>query len=475
MYFPLFLNITKSKFLIIGAGNIALAKLETIVEFTSNIRIVAQDFIPEVKELAINNNLEYIVDSYDEKYLQDSQIIIAATNDNEINNKITADATKLHKLINVVDDVANSQFIFGSYVKRGQVVISASTSGVSPVLARLLKKKLQEILPENFNLLSDFLVKNRQFVRDKLTDLQARRLFWQEALEGVIANEVMLGNSNKAQQLLEEKLNNHQNQKEAAVYFISAGPGDPELMTLKAVRLLARADIILYDRLVSPEILSYGRKDALKINVGKKRDFHRYKQEEINQLIKEHALKGNIVARLKGGDASLFAHLSEEINTIADLGITYQIVPGVTAASGAAAYAGIPLTSRDKNKSVRFLTIYKEDLIDNNYWQELAKTTDSLVLYMSSHNLGQIVDNLLKFNKNKTTPLAVIEQATTPFQKSFFTNLGDFKNDLENQKFISPSLVIIGDIINQRQKHHHWREEGLSGNYFKEIEARNDA
>jgi len=394
MYFPLFLNISQLKFLIIGAGNVGLAKLETILEFSENITVISKNIAPQTAELIAKHKLKFIQDPYDQKQLADFDIIIAATNDSDTNHQISLDAKSQKKLINVVDDPKNSQFIFGASLKRGKIILSAATSGVSPVLARLLKQKLQNLLPENFSFLSDFLAQNKELVKEKLSDLQARRVFWQEAISGLIAEEVLLGNFKKAQKLLEEKLENFSNKKEAAVYFIGAGPGDPELLTIKGMNLLSSADVVLYDRLVSPLILAHARKDALKINVGKTRDFHRYSQEEINQLLQKFAREGNIVARLKGGDASIFAHLSEEIDAISALNIPYQIVPGITAASAAAAYAGIPLTSRNSNKSVRFLTIYKNDLLDLNYLQELARSEDTLALYMSSHNMNEISQRL---------------------------------------------------------------------------------
>lgn len=468
MYFPLFLNVTKVKFLIVGAGKVALAKLETILEFSDNILVVSKEISPQVLELISAQKIKFIQTSYDKKYLADADIIVAATDDRKVNRQIAEDAKAQNKLVNVVDDPENSRFIFGASLKRGDVIASVATSGISPVLARLLKQKLQNILPENLAFLSEFLAQNKELVKKKLSDLQARRIFWHDVIQGAIANEVLLGNSKKAQKLLEEKLQKSANKKEAAVYFIGAGPGDPELITLKGVNLLSRADVVLFDRLVSPQILSHARKDALKINVGKTRDTHRYSQDEINQLIRKFASEGNIVARLKGGDTSIFAHLSEEIDAIKDLKIPYQIVPGITAASGAASYAGIPLTSRNSNKSVRFLTIYKNDLIDEAYWQELAKSDDTLVLYMSSHNLSEISAQLIRAKKNPLTPLAIIEQATTPFQKTYITNLQNF-ND---QKFTSPALVIIGDVVNQHEQYR-WLEENLDGTYFKKLEARN--
>lgn len=468
MYFPIFLNISNRKFLVIGAGQIALAKLETVLEFGGDVTVLA----PEILEQIAENNVKIITDFYDKKYLSDFDIIIAATDNKSVNEQIAKDAKAQNKLINAVDEIDYSEFIFGSNFKRGKIILSAATSGISPVLARLLKKKLQNLLPENFVYLDEFLKRNKKLVKDKLSNIQARRLFWQKVIEGVIGQEVLSGNINKAQILLEEILQNSANKKEAAVYFISAGPGDPDLFTFKGANLLSKADVVLYDRLVAPEILAYARRDAVKINVGKTKDLHRYQQEEINQLLRKYAKAGNIVARLKGGDAAIFGRLSEEIAAIYDLNIPYQIVPGITAASGAAAYSGISLTSRNSNRSIRFLTIYNDDLVDELYWRELAKSNDSLALYMSSHNLNSIVNHLILAGKSSKTPLAVIEQATTKFQKTFVSNLENFNRDFSKKKFISPSIVIIGDVVDERYA---WRDEVLTGKYFQDLEVRNVA
>ncbi len=466
MYFPIFLNISKIRFLIVGAGNIALAKLETIAEFSDNILVVGKDFDAQIEDFANKKQIKLIKDSYDKKYLAQADIIVAATDDGVVNKQISIDAKAENKLINSVDDPHNSNFIFGANIKRDEIILAISTSGVSPVLARLLKQRLQKLLPENLTLLGEFLSKNKELAKEKLSDLQARRLFWQEVIDGVIGEEVLLGNVKKAQNLLEEKLLNAKNSREAAVYFIGAGPGDPELITLKAIKLLSKADVVLYDRLVSPEILAYTRKDAVKINVGKTRDKHLFQQEEINNLIRKYALEGNVVARLKGGDTAIFAHLGEEIEAIIDLKIPYQVVPGITAASGAAAYAGIPLTARNSNKSVRFLAMYKQDFASNEYWIDLAKSEDSLVFYMSSHNLGEITGNLVKYGKNPTTPIAIIEQATTIYQKTYITTIGDFIAKFGEKKFISPSIAIVGEVVGLGNK---WYEENLDGIYFQKI------
>jgi uroporphyrin-III C-methyltransferase/precorrin-2 dehydrogenase/sirohydrochlorin ferrochelatase len=470
-YFPLFLETKTTNFLVIGAGNIGLAKLQSILEFGGNTVILAQNASDDALDFIKENKIKFWQRSYKAKYLQGFDVIVGATNDPQINKQISKDAKVLGKLVNVVDEPGNSNFIFGASIKKGSITTAISTSGLSPVLARFLKNKLTLALPKNMDFLEKFISKNRNLVKKKLSNLQARRLFWQEALEGQIASEIESGNQDKAQNLLDDKLSKNNNQKQSAVYFIGAGPGDTELVTLKAIKLLSHADVVLYDRLVADEILQYARKDALKINVGKVKDLHRCSQDEIGDLIRKYALQGNIVARLKGGDPSIFGRLDEEINAIANLKIPYQIVPAVSSAIGAAATAGIPLTARNIARGVRFLTVYKNDLEADEYWRDLAKTNDSLVFYMSSHHLELISKNLLKFGKDKTTPIAIIEQGTTKFQKTYISNIGDFSKDFGDKKFISPSLAIIGEVVKNHQKYK-WQEEATDGVYFKSLRPR---
>lgn len=284
MYFPIFININKIKFLIVGAGNVALAKLEAILEFGNgeNITLISKDFLPLTEKLAIDNSVKVTKDLYDEKYLSDFDVVIAATDDRQVNQKVADDAKKLGKIVNAVDDPANSDFIFGANAKFGDIIVSTGSRGVSPVLSRLIKQKIQALLPKNLTQISDFLAKNKELSRAKIKDLQTRRLFLQDVIEGPIANEIDTGNEQKAQELFEKNIEEvaGAEKNNAAVYFIGAGPGDPDLITLKAIKLLSRADIVLYDRLVAEDILSYARKDAIKINVGKTRDFHLYSQEK---------------------------------------------------------------------------------------------------------------------------------------------------------------------------------------------------
>ncbi len=467
-YFPLFYNLKKKSLLIVGGGRIALAKLETLVEYSSNITLVALDFLADTKELAEQYDLKLITADYADIGIANYDVIIGATDDHKLNEDIARDASSQGKIVNIVDDPAKSDFIFPAIVKRNDFIVAISSGGVSPVLARLVKQKIEKIIPASFTKLDEFIKSVRAKVKAKLTEVQPRRIFWQEVLESEIVEEITAGNTKKAEKKLLSKLNQSADNDNAAVYFIGAGPGDPDLMTLKAIRLLSRADIVLYDRLVAPQILNYARKDALKISVGKTKDHHHKSQAEINELLRQYVKEGNIVARLKGGDTAIFAHLAEEIAAIKEFKVPFQVVPGVSSANGAAAYSGIPLTIRNQVKAVRFLTLYKEDIYNEAYWQDMARSNDTLVFYMSASQVEMIVANLLKFAKNPDTGVAVIEQATTEFQKTYVSSLKDFTKKYSGTKFVSPSIVIIGEAVAEIE-HYKWFEENLTGKYFADF------
>jgi uroporphyrin-III C-methyltransferase/precorrin-2 dehydrogenase/sirohydrochlorin ferrochelatase len=366
-YLPLFLNTDKKNIILIGAGAIAFAKLKLIINFTDRVTIVSKEFDTDLLEFTKNYNIKLIKESFREEHLESFNLVVAATNNDVANHKIAECAEKRSMLINIVDNPKLSNFIFGAVATRGKVTIAISSAGVSPVLTRYLKQKIEQVLPLNLTKLGDFLAKYKNLLRVKLTNLQSRRMFWQDVISGPIAQEILANNDKKAEKLLLSQLENTSNDNQSAVYFIGAGPGDPELISLKAIRLISRADIILHDRLVSEDIFNFIRREAVKINVGKTKNLHRYTQAEINELIKKYALEGKIVARVKGGDPTIFAHLEEEIAIVNKLNIPYQVVPAVTAASGVAAYLGISLTKRNEVRGVKYLTLYKEDLINDSY------------------------------------------------------------------------------------------------------------
>ena len=471
-YLPLFLNTDKQNILLIGAGEIAFAKLKLIVNFTDKLTIIAKEFDADLLAFAKNYQITIIKETFNKDHLQGFDLVVAATNNDETNHYIAKYAKKRSMLINIVDNPKLSNFIFGAVTVRGKVTIAISSAGVSPVLTRYLKQKIEQALPLNLSKLGDFLAKYKNLLREKLTNLQARRIFWQDVIAGPIGEEVLANNENKAKELLLKELDKSENHNKAAIYFIAAGPGDPELITLKAIRLISKADIILHDRLVSEEIFNFIRRDAVKINVGKTKDLHRYTQAEINDLIRKYAVQGKIIARVKGGDLAVFAHLEEEIKIAKEVNIPYQLVPGVTAANGVAAYLGIPLTKRDEIRGIKYLTLYKDDLINKEYWQALAKTNDSLVFYMSSHNIYKICKNLTLHGKDKNTPIILVEQGTTIMQKEYAGNLDNFEDLYAGTKFKSPAIIIIGNILH-KYKDYAWREEfDSTDDYFRKLTVR---
>jgi uroporphyrin-III C-methyltransferase/precorrin-2 dehydrogenase/sirohydrochlorin ferrochelatase len=289
--------------------------------------------------------------------------------------------------------------------------------------------------------------------------MQARRLFWDEVIEGPIAQEVLEGNDAKADVLLSEALTERQAASRAAFYLIGAGPGHPDLMTVRGAQLLGLADVILYDRLVPPDALTrYARKEALKIPVGKSAGDHSRTQDEIGELIAQHLCANKIVVRLKGGDPGIYAHATEELEIARQLDVPYQIVPGITAAAGCAAAAGIPLTERDGANSVRFLTAYERNLHDERFWQSLALSPkDTLVFYMTTRQSSFLCRKLLEEGFSPLTPMVVIEQGTTPCHAEYEATLGTFTERYGDRTFITPALLIIGDVVRWRARFS-WKE-----------------
>jgi len=290
-YLPVFLSTDKSKILLVGGGAIAVAKLRLITDFASEITVIAKEIHDEIKLLAESNDFKIIEAEFALHQLGGFDIIVAATDDSKVNAEISKHAKQQNILVNVVDNSSLSNFIFGSVVKRDNLTIAISSNGISPVLTRLIKQKIEHLLPMTLGKLTNFIAKYREQVKQSLTNIQARRLFWQDVIEGKIAEEVYIGNEKKAGELLVGALSDTDDKNKAALYLIGAGPGDPDLITLKASRLIAKADVILYDRLISKELFNFARKEVIKINVGKTKSLHRYRQSEINELIKEYGVK----------------------------------------------------------------------------------------------------------------------------------------------------------------------------------------
>lgn len=477
-YTPLFLRAEMhGPVLIIGGGALAAAKAEALAGVGAHVEILAEKAGPGIQDLAAQHGFPLQEASYTPFCLEGKRIVVAATDNHDTNTQIAADCRARSILVNVVDNPELCDFIFPALVRRGPLQIAISSSGISPVLARLVKQQIEQLIPAEFAKLIAFLDDKKTAIRKRFASIQPRRMFYETLIRGVIAEEALEGNRKNADHLFEQALTAAPDANQAALYLIGAGPGHPELITVKAVRLLSQADVILYDRLVSPLILEqYARKDAQKIAVGKTRCRHLKKQDDIGELIETHLRKGRIVARLKGGDPGIYAHGAEEIAIAKKIGAPCQIVPGITAASGCAAYAGIPLTERDGASALRFITIYNERLQNEEFWYSLRRSqNETLVFYMSTPHYALLCDRLIKVGLSPHTPLLIVEQGTTPFHREYESTLSAFTQDHGNRTFASPCLLIVGDVVRWRTENA-WKEPPQeTGQYFTPLPEENAA
>jgi uroporphyrin-III C-methyltransferase/precorrin-2 dehydrogenase/sirohydrochlorin ferrochelatase len=385
---------------------------------------------------------------FDESDLSDAILVVAATDDLITNERVSVIASKLNIPVNVVDQPHLCSFIMPSIVDRSPIVVAISSGGTSPILTRKLKELNESMIPGRIDKLAELLGSFRGRVKSEIGDFSERVRFWESVLDSEIPELVYSGQDDEARFALDQWLTNPQSDRLGGeVYLVGSGPGDPDLLTLRALRLMHKADVVLYDRLVSPEILLRLRPDAQKIYVGKRSADHAVPQETINEMLARLAKEGNRVLRLKGGDPFIFGRGGEELESLAAAGIPFQIVPGITAASGCASYAGIPLTHRDYSQSVRFLTGHTKDGRVPLEWDILVKEQQTLVFYMGLAGLPHICDQLLKHGMSSTTPVAVIQQGTTQTQKVVVGNLDRIADMALEKEIEAPTIIIIGEVV----------------------------
>ena len=448
-YFPVFIDAQYTHCLIVGAGEVAARKLELILKTPANITVVSPWVSDTVAKLVKDHNITLHHRVFEDADLQGQNLVFVATDKPDVNQYIHDTAHASGILVNVVDNTPLCKFITPSIVDRSPIVIAMSSGGVAPVLLRYIRQKLESVLPHKISLLGDFSEKFRDKVKSALSSVTDRRYFWEDVLDGDIGENVLQGNSRQAEQQLDTALAKYQAGEKPAgqVYLVGAGPGDPDLLTFRALRLMQKADVVVYDRLVSPDILELVRRDAEKIYVGKAKSNHTIPQEEINDLLARLALEGNRVVRLKGGDPFIFGRGGEEIETLIEHGVEFQVVPGITAATGAASYAGIPLTHRDHAQSVTFATGHlRDNSIDLN-WKALAQNQQTLVFYMGLTGLPIICKELIANGLDASTPIALIENATRANQKVVTGTLEDILDNPLTAEVKPPTLIIVGTVV----------------------------
>ena len=450
------MELSKQSVLLIGGGEVAERKLDLLLKANAKLTIISPQFTDYILSLIKNNkNITAITSNYKSEYMDDSfSFVIAATNDESLNEEIASQANQKGILVNVVDKPNICDFIFPSILERGPITVAVSTGGSSPVLARLLRTKLETMIPGAYGRLAKIVSENRIPVRKKLVNSKSNRIFWEQMLNGKFVELVLSGQDNEAVNYLNNEINRFDEEKkgEGEVYLVGAGPGDPDLLTFRALRLMQQADIALFDRLVHPTIIDLIRRDAQKIYVGKQRDNHTVRQEEINNLLVKYAKQGKRVLRLKGGDPFIFGRGGEEIDTLVDNNVSFQVVPGITSASGCSAYSGIPLTHRDHAQSCIFVTGHlKEGKLDLN-WEKLIQPNQTIVFYMGLVSIDIICRQLIANGLDSKTPCALVQQGTTPEQKVYTSTVENMSQLVKEKKPIAPTIFIIGFVVNLREK-----------------------
>lgn len=446
-YFPLFCRLQGRRCLLVGAGDVAERKARLLLDAGADLWVGAIDFSPAFRQWAEQKAVTLLPGHFDPAWLTGSWLVVAATNDDAVNQKVAEAAEKQQIFCNLVDAPQQASAIMPSIVDRSPLMVAVSSGGRAPVLARLLREKLEAMLPQHLGQLAQRAGTLRARVKKQFSSLNARRHFWErffnsERLAQTLAN----GDSKRAEQITDTLFNADLSQQ-GDVALVGAGPGDAGLLTLKGLQLIQQADVIVYDRLVSDEILNLVRRDAERIFVGKRAGHHCVPQEEINQLLCEQALRGKRVVRLKGGDPFIFGRGGEELEALAQLQIPFSVVPGITAASGCAAYSGIPLTHRDHAQSVRLVTGHVQKT-GTLAWQTLAAEQQTLVFYMGLAQAGEIQQQLMKHGMRSDMPVALVENGTSTRQRVVTGTLIELET-LAGQ-VTSPSLMIIGSVVSLR-------------------------
>ena len=451
---PIFIKLQSQHCLVVGGGVVATRKIKQLLTADAQVFVVASDIGDELKNINESGEIHYIKQSYNEEHLEGKQLVIAATNDRQLNTEIAEQAKTKGILVNVVDNPEAGNFILPSIIDRSPIVIAVSTSGVAPVLTKLLSTRIETIVPFSYGKLAALIGQFRSLVKEKIPDRKDRRRFWENVLDGPIAEMFYAGQEKKTLKLLEEQLGNEKPSIDSRgeVYLVGGGPGDPELLTFRALRLMQQADVVLYDRLVAPKILEFVRKDAKRMYVGKERDRHALPQAEINQLLVDLARQGKRVLRLKGGDPFMFGRGGEEIDLLYENNIPFQIVPGITAANGCASYAGIPLTHRDYAQSCLFVTGHLKDGSMNLNWQTLVQPQQTLAVYMGTHSLDILSRKLIKHGMKKSMPAAIIQQGTTGDQNIYLSTVEHLPKVPKENNVKPPSMIIIGAVVSLHKK-----------------------
>lgn len=455
---PIFINITQRLCVVIGGGEVALRKVSLLLRANASVKLFAPEICSQLQALVDAEKITYIPAQFEPQQIHMACLVIAATDDEAVNCAVSVAAKAQNIPVNVVDAPALCTFTMASIVERAPIVIAISSEGTAPVLARYIRTKIETMLPAGYGRIAAIAGEFRDKVKARFATSQERRIFWEGILQGPIVERILAGQESAARLALENAIAEEPDTKQMGeVYLVGGGPGDPDLLTFRALRLMQQCDVCVYDKLVSPEVMDLVRRDAELIYVGKSRDQHTLPQDEINDLLAKLALAGKRVLRLKGGDPFIFGRGGEEIETLMQQKVPFQVVPGISAANGVSSYAGIPLTHRDYAQACLFITGHLKDGTLDLDWVAMSRPRQTVVIYMGLVGLAQICEQLIAHGVSPEMPAAVVQQGTTQRQRVVSATLKDLAQQVAQANIKAPCLTIVGEVVRLRE-HLNWFE-----------------
>lgn len=463
-YLPIFLDLRDRHCLLVGCSETAARKAELLLRAGAHVDVAAPELHEGFARLPHAERLRRVADAFSPEQLDGKDAVIVVEDDAAAAQRVADAARARHIPVNVADKPALCSFILPSIIDRSPIMVAVSSGGESPVLARMLRARLETMIPAAYGRLSALASRYKERVRDVIKPEQ-RRAFWENVFLSPVAEMVFSGRDAEAEKQLADMIEAgaEGDFSRGEVYLVGAGPGNPDLLTFRALRLMQQADVLVYDRLVSQPILDMCRRDADRVYVGKERDDHAVPQEEINLMLVRLAKEGKRVLRLKGGDPFIFGRGGEEIETLVEHGVPFQVVPGITAAAGVASYAGIPLTHRDYAQSVAFVTGHLKENTFNMNWEGIARKDQTIVIYMGLKGLPMLCEQLIRHGLTADTPAAIIQHGTLPTQRVITGDLATLPALAAEARLKAPTLIIVGNVVKLREKLGWYQPEAHSG------------